>query len=88
MENSVNVLKQKNMNLYKCFNQIVVTAQIFGLLPVEGIRYNKSKKINFKWYTLKAIYCHFIIITTLLVVILSVYDLLAVSTAILQKIGE
>lgn len=87
MENSI--LKEKHINLYKCFNQIVVTAQLFGLLPVEGIKHNKSKKINFKWYTLKAIYCHFIIMTTLLVVIMSVYDLLVICTAsVLHKMGK
>lgn len=80
--------KDKNIkDLYKCFNQIALTAQLFGLLPTEGVQQNEYKKIVFKWCTLKAIYCHVVIITTFLVVVMTFYDLV-VCHVVLNKIGK
>lgn len=80
--------KRRNVkNLYKCFNQIVLTAQLFGLLPVAGIQYYRAKKIVFKWCSLNAIYCHLVIFTTFIVVLMSLYDMM-ICTALLQKISK
>lgn len=79
--------KQKNIkDLYKCFNQIVIIAQLFGLLPIAGLKHNKAKKIVFKWCSFNAIYCHLVIVATFIVVLMSIYDLL-LCKLLLQKIS-
>lgn len=87
MFGSNNIPKRNNLkNLYKCFNQIVITAQLFGLLPVDGLRQNRAKKIAFKWCSFNAIYCHLVIITTFIIVVMSLYDLITDSPS-LHKIS-
>lgn len=81
------IVKRKNLqHLYKCFNQIVCTAQLFGLLPVDGLKHNRANKIVFKWFSFNAIYCHLVILSTFIVVVISFYDVIA-CTGGLHKIS-
>lgn len=81
------IVKQKNIeNLYKCFNKIAFTAQLFGLLPVGGLQHRRAKRIVFKWCSFNAIYCHFVILSTFLVVLISLYDVIS-TTGGLHKLS-
>lgn len=73
--NSIAVKRRKD--LYKHFNRIVTTAQLFGLLPITGYKYNQGRKIVFKWCNYRTIYCLLVIIINFIVVVTSIYEMIA-----------
>lgn len=61
MSVAVNNIKPQE-DTYKSLKLIIIVANIFGLLPVNGVTSNSVKNLNFRWICPKTMYTFILII--------------------------
>ncbi|XP_068086409.1 uncharacterized protein [Anabrus simplex] len=66
-------------SIHRSMTSLLVTAQLFGLMPVQGITAPSPSRLRFHWRSLRVLYC--------LVVLVCSIILLGISCARLARIG-
>lgn len=79
----------KHTTPHQDFKYILLTAQFFGVLPVEGVLHDGDvNKLKFKWCTIKVFYSIFLTIPTFLVTALALYRVSQEETDAISKISK
>lgn len=70
---SNNNMGRKHTTPHQQFKYILLTAQFFGVLPVEGVTNNDVNQLKFKWCTIRVFYVVFLTIPTFILAALAFY---------------
>lgn len=69
----VESMGRKHTTPHQEIRYILLTAQFFGVLPVEGVTDNDVNKLKFKWCTIRVFYAFFLTVPTFLLTALAFY---------------
>lgn len=65
--------RNKHTTPHHDFKYILLTAQFFGVLPVQGVTDSDVNKLQFKWCTIRVFYVVFLTIPTFILAALAFY---------------
>lgn len=79
---------RKHTTPHQDLKYILLTAQIFGVLPVEGVTDNDVTKLKFRWCTFRVFYSIFLTIPTFVLTALAFYRVSQEETDAVSKFSK
>lgn len=64
---------RKHTTPHQDFKYILLTAQFFGILPVQGVTASDVNELKFKWGTVQVVYAVFLTVPTFMLTALAFY---------------
>lgn len=67
------IMGRKHTTPHQDFKYILLTAQFFGILPVQGVTATDVNDLKFKWATVRVVYTVFLTVPTFMLTALAFY---------------